>query len=76
MAIYAGLALGGYVLRHLNIFGHQSATPPSPSPSPSPTPSGRSGSGNPILDKVLSVVEDQLTQMLTDAAKRFVQPKT
>jgi hypothetical protein len=74
MAIYAGLALGGYVLRHLNIFGHQSPT--TPPPTPSPTPSGSRGSGNPILDKVLSVVEDQLTQMLTDAAKRFVQPKT
>lgn len=71
--IYGGIAAGGYLVRHLNVFGHSSAAAPA---SPAPADAGASSS-NPILDKLLPVLEDELTQVLQAAAKRLVQtPKT
>jgi hypothetical protein len=60
--IYAGLALGGYVVRHINVFRHQSPGVPG------------APSSHPILDRLLPILDDQLTKALEDAAKRFVQP--
>jgi hypothetical protein len=57
--VYAGLVLGGYVLRHVNVLRHAS---------PTPTTSHR------ILDRILPILDEQLNQVLSDAAQRIVQP--
>jgi hypothetical protein len=48
--VYAGLALGGYVLRHLNVFRHKS---------PAAAPAGQ-----PILDRLLPLLDEQLNKAL------------
>jgi hypothetical protein len=63
--VYAGLVLGGYLVRHLNVFRHASpAAPDAPA-------------SHPILDRLLPILDEQLNKALEDAARRFVQtPKT
>jgi hypothetical protein len=48
VAIYAALALGGYVLRHLNVFGHRTA--------PGGSAQSTLPSSHPILDKLASLI--------------------
>jgi len=60
--IYAALVVGGYFLRHLNILG--GGSPPAPTPAPTPTPQPQEGTGHPVLDRVVPVLEELFAEFL------------
>jgi hypothetical protein len=62
-AIYAALALGGYALRSLNLFG---ASTPTTTPSATPAPSA-APSSHPVLNQVIAAVESQIQAVLQSA---------
>jgi hypothetical protein len=62
-AIYLALALGGYALRSLNVFGGKT-------PAPAPiTPSS-----HPVLNQLIAAVESQIQAVLQNAVSGLVQP--
>ena len=67
-AIYAALALGGYALRSLNVFGGKSTTPVTPPTTPvTPT-------NHPVLNQLIAAVESQIQAVLQNAVSGLVQP--
>jgi hypothetical protein len=68
-AIYAAVAIGGYLISHF--FGPKPApTPPAPQP-PAPLPGP---TGNPLLDNLLPIFEQELLRVLQAAAGRLINP--
>ena len=67
-AIYLALALGGYALRSLNVFGGRAG----PTPTPPPTPV--TPSGHPVLDQLIAAVESQIQVVLQNAVSGLIQP--
>jgi hypothetical protein len=66
-AIYLALALGGYALRSLNVFGGKT-TPPASTPTPvTPT-------SHPVLNQLIAAVESQIQTMLQNAVGGLIQP--
>ena len=68
-AIYAALALGGYALRSLNVFGGKTTTPVTPTPVTPVTPTS-----HPVLNQLIAAVESQIQAMLQSAVSGLVQP--
>jgi hypothetical protein len=68
--IYAAIALGGFLISHF--FGPKPApTPTAPQPSaPLPGPTG-----NPLLDRILPIFEQELLKVLQAAASRLINPQ-
>jgi hypothetical protein len=64
-AIYVALALGGYALRSLNVFGGKSTTP-------APTPV--TPTNHPVLNQLIAAVESQIQAVLQNAVSGLVQP--
>jgi hypothetical protein len=64
-AIYVALALGGYALRSLNVFGGKSTTP-------APTPA--TPTNHPVLNQLIAAVESQIQAVLQNAVSGLVQP--
>ena len=60
-AIYVALALGGYALRSLNVFGGKSTTPVTPT-------------NHPVLNQLIAAVESQIQAVLQNAVSGLVQP--
>jgi hypothetical protein len=73
LLIYGGVALGGYLLRHVNLFKHPAPTVPAPTPTPAPDPAPAPLS-HPILDRILPVIQQELDTLLADATRRFLTP--
>jgi hypothetical protein len=68
-AVYVALALGGYALRSLNIFGGKTTTPTATTPPAAPAPTS-----HPVLNQVIAAVESQIQAVLQNAVAGLIQP--
>jgi hypothetical protein len=71
-AIYVALALGGYALRSLNVFGGKTIQAPTPTPLTPPVPVAPSS--HPVLNQLIAALESQIQSVLQSAIAGLIQP--